>query len=278
MNARNVHAVIAAGVQHPVLLEKWQADPAFLRSKGIAPETIDLTALRKFAGLSIKVKHNGLRFDLPLTFRLVSLSGLDIAVFAAYATYCDVNGHRLAKTSAERAIDLTSFLETWLDLKQRNHRLLWDMIRHEQALAQLAKPAPEIPAVPADHPRSRRSTSRASLVPRVQGHVILHETQCDPQLVKSALFQRPLRLDQIPDEMHFYCYWRGGDTDEVHLLELDEFGYYTLQLVDGVTPVSELNRRMGGGRRPTPAFLGALQQLADIGILHLSTSLIPKKR
>src|SRR5258708_23978482 len=100
MNARNVQAVLAAGVQHPNLLSQWQTDPAFLRSKGIDPATIDLTALRKFAGLSIKVKHNGLRFDLPLTFRLMGLAGLDIGVFSAYATYCAENGRRLAKTSA----------------------------------------------------------------------------------------------------------------------------------------------------------------------------------
>src|SRR5438067_124802 len=121
MNARNVQAVLAAGVQSPDLLSKWQADPTFLRSKGIDPATIDLAALRKFAGLSIKVKHNGLRFDLPLTFRLMSLAEMDIGIFSAYATYCAANGHRLAKTSAERACDLISFLESWLDLAQKTH-------------------------------------------------------------------------------------------------------------------------------------------------------------
>jgi hypothetical protein len=34
----------------------------------------------------------------------------------------------------------------------------------------------------------------------------------------------------------------------------------------------ELNRRLGGGNRPTLAFKGALQQLAAIGILDLHTA------
>ena len=114
MNARNVQAVLAAGVHSPNLLAKWQQDPAFLRSKGIEPHTIDLAALRKFAGLSVKVKHNGLRFDFPLTFRLMGLAELDIPVFADYATHCAETGHRLAKTSAQRARDLISFLERCL--------------------------------------------------------------------------------------------------------------------------------------------------------------------
>jgi hypothetical protein len=273
MNARNVHAVIAAGVQHPNLLAKWQMEPDFLRRQGIAPETIDLTALRKFAGLTVKVRHNGLRFDLPLTFRLMSLAELDIVVFSAYAIHCAATGHRYGKTSSERTRDLISFLEKWLDLEHKNHSLLWDMIRHEQALAQLKKSADEISVDPANSPRSPR-TPRGSSVPQVRGQIILHRMQCDPETVRTALFQRPLRLDQIPEETHFYGYWRVAD--EVRILDLDEFGYYALKLIDGITSVAELNRRMGGGSRPTKAFVGALEQLAAIGILDLRSTTRPR--
>jgi hypothetical protein len=270
MNARNVHAVIAAGVHRPTLLAKWQLDSALLLSKGIAPEMIDLTALRKFAGLTVKVRHNGLRPDLPLTFRLMSMAELGIEVFSAYATHCDETGHRYGKTSTERTRDLISFLEGWLDLNQRNHSLLWDMIRHEQALALLRNTIAEAPAVSSDLSLSRARAPRGSTVPQVRGQVILHCLRCDPQVVKSALFKRPVRLDQIPEEVHFYGYLRGGDADDVNILDLDEFGYYALELIDGVTPVAELNRRMGGGKRPSAAFKSALQQLVDIGILNLN--------
>jgi len=278
MNARNVHAVIAAGVHQPNLLAKWQGDPGFLRSKGIAPEAIDLAALRKFAGLTVKVRHNGLRLDLPLTFRLMSLAELGIEVFSAYATQCATNGHRYGKTSADRTCDLISFLETWLDFKQRNHSLLWDIIRHEQALALLRNSTAEIATVSADNVDSPRSTLRGSSVPQVRGQIILHRMQCDPVAVKSALFQRPVRLDQIPEEIHFYCFWRSAVANEVHILDVDEFAYYALQFVDGNTSVAQLNRRMGGGSRPTKAFTRALQQLADIGILDFHTSLKARRK
>jgi hypothetical protein len=270
MNARNVHAVIAAGVHRPTLLARWQVDSALLLSKGIAPETINLSAVRKFAGLTVKVRHNGLRPDLPLTFRLMSMAELGIEVFSAYAMHCDETGHRYGKTSAERTRDLISFLERWLDLDQRNHSLLWDMIRHEQALALLRNTTAETPAVSSDRSLSQARALRGSTVPQVRGQVILHRLQCDPQVVKSALFKRPVRLDQIPEELHFYGYWRGGDAEDVNIVDLDEFGYYALELIDGVTPVAELNRRMGGGDRLTPAFQSALQQLVDIGILNLN--------
>jgi hypothetical protein len=277
MNARNVHAVIAAGVQHPNLLAKWQTEPDFLQRQGIAPETIDLAALRKFAGLTVKVRHNGLRFDLPLTFRLMSLAELDIVVFSAYATHCAATGHHYGKTSSERTRDLILFLEKWLDLNQRNHSLLWDMIRHEQALAQL-KRSPGESSVDdfvnqGDSPRASR-TLKGSSVLQVRGQIILHPMQCNPEAVRSALFERPLRLDQVPDETHFYGYWRVAD--EVRILDLDEFGYYALKLIDGTTPVAELNRRMGCGSRPTKAFIDALQQLAGVGILDLpNTTRLP---
>ncbi len=274
MNARNVHAVLAAGVQHPDLLAKWQTDPSFLQSKGIAPETMDLTALRKFAGLTIKVKHNGLRFDLPLTFRLMNLTELDIATFSAYATHCDATEHRLAKPSPERTCDLISFMEEWLELAQRNHSLLWDIIRHEQALAQLKKLTAGT-SIDTEDGSSAVRPLRGTNIPQVQGQIILHRMQCDPQVVGAALFQRPLRLEQIPEEIHFYCYWRAAD--EVRILELDEFGYYALQLIDGITSVAELNRRMGGGSRPTKAFTGALRQLAAVGILDLRSTTRPRE-
>jgi|SRR5947209_3792895 len=275
MNARNVQAVLAAGVHSPNLLAKWQQDPAFLRSKGIEPHTIDLAALRKFAGLSVKVKHNGLRFDFPLTFRLMGLAELDIPVFADYATHCAETGHRLAKTSAQRARDLISFLETWIDPGQKKHSVLWDVIRHEQALAQLKGLSTENSVPAADHGRASK-VLRGSSVPHIRGQVILHRMQCDPRAAASALFQRPFRLEQISGEIHFYCYWR--EALDIHILDLDEFGFYALRLVDGVTSVAELNRRLGGGRRPTPAFLDALEQLASLGILYLEPSRTGRKK
>ena len=51
-----------------------------------------------------------------------------------------------------RAAELISFLGRWLDLLATDHALLWDMIRHEQAIARLNRPAVASPycATPVD--------------------------------------------------------------------------------------------------------------------------------
>ena len=64
MKANKVHAVIAAGLQSPALITRWREDPNQLRKCDIEPESFDLDALQKFAGLTTKVRHNGLRFDV----------------------------------------------------------------------------------------------------------------------------------------------------------------------------------------------------------------------
>jgi len=68
MTASRVHAVIAAGLENPQLLERWQREPDLLRKCGVDPDKLDLNALWKFAGLTAKVRHAGqLRPRLPLT-------------------------------------------------------------------------------------------------------------------------------------------------------------------------------------------------------------------
>jgi hypothetical protein len=272
MNARNVQAVIAAGLQRPDLILRWREDPLFLSSRGIDPAQIDLTALWHFAGLGIKVRHNGLRLELPLTFRLMRVSELEIVVFSSYATYRARNGLRYAATSAERASDLLGFLEQWLDLGQRSHSLLWDMIRHEMALAELRRsmgnPLVDSQPMALDGASSLSGRSR----PLVRGEIILHEMQCDPCLAESALFQRPPRLDQIPFACHRYCYWRAPGAEAVQIFGFDEFGYYTLKMIDGIQSVSDLSHTLTGTRRPSRKFLQALSQLAATGILTFQSS------
>ena len=85
MNARRVHAVLAAGVEDPMLIAGWRTEPARLVRLGIEPESLDLNALWKLAGLTIKVRHNGVRQQLPGTFRLMAAAGLEISLFADYA-------------------------------------------------------------------------------------------------------------------------------------------------------------------------------------------------
>src|SRR5262249_41294423 len=113
VNARRVHAVIAAGVQNPALIDAWRRDPSLLRELGLDPAEVDLDGLWKFAGLALKVRHNGIREDLPLTFRLLHVAELAVEAFASYAA--ERGEGRLGDTEG-RARDFVDFLEGWLDL------------------------------------------------------------------------------------------------------------------------------------------------------------------
>lgn len=265
-----MHAVIAAGLENPQLLARWRQEPDLLRSCGIAPEEIDLDALWKFAGLTAKVRHNGLRADFPLTFRLLNVAGLEIEVFASYASFRASEGGRYADTSHARARDLLGFLEHWLDFDRREHALLWDLMRYELALAQLSSIVAPVTASPAAAPLTQPAP-RAASVPRVCGHIILHEMRCDPRLVGAMLQEKSPRLDEVPLGALHFCYWRRGAAAEMHILELDEFGFYLLSLVDGRRSAADLSRMIGGSRRPTKAFLKVLGELAAIGILTFDT-------
>lgn len=268
MLARRVHAVIAAGLENPQLLTQWQQEPDQLRCHGVEPDELDLNALWKFAGLTAKVRHNGLRADLPLTFRFLNVAGLEIEVFASYASFCAAEGRRYADSAEGRAQDLLSFLENWLDREKREHAQLRDLIRYELALTRLSRAAVTI-----DTRRGGEAIGlpRAASVPRVRGDVILHEMSCDPRIVGTTLQEKSPRLDDLPAGTFHFCYWRRDATTEIHILELDDLGYYLLSFTDGKRSASSLSRLLGGSRRPTKGFLNALAELAAVGIIAFDT-------
>jgi len=268
MNARQVHAVLAAGVENPGLIARWRREPQLLRSYGIEPDTVDLDGLWKFAGLTVKVRHNAIREDLPLTFRLMSVAGLEIEIFAAYAGDRASKGARYASTAEARACDLVDFLEHWLDLERPGHSLLWDMLRHERALAQLTKSAP--PSGPgAERVGGPRTAPSSATLPRVRGKIILHEMRSDPRAVGAALRASAPRLPGVLLEPAYFCYWRADAAKEISIVQLDAFGFYILSFVDGARSAADLNRELGGGKKPTRAFLQLLGELGALGILEL---------
>ena len=250
MSARQVHAAIAAGLGDPARIARWSGDRRELAAHGIDAQSIDLAALRKFAGLAVKVRHNQLRDLLPLTFRLLHVAGLEIELFAAYAEHRAASGY--AATTDERARDLIAFLDTWLDRDALAHALLWDVIRHEQALLQLAQTTPAKPA-----------NVRA---PRILGAAVLYEMQSDPREVAAILRQSRPALDLIDRAPRFFLYQR---TDALRMIELDEFGFYALTFADGRRSGAAISRALGLGE-PTRAFRARLRELDQAGILRLS--------
>jgi len=262
MIASRVHAIMAAGLENPELLARWKRQPELLRTYGVDPATFDLDALWKFAGLSAKVKHNGLRSELPLTFRFLSLNGLEIEVFSAYASH--KAGSRFAPTTEERITELIDFLNDWLDFNKPEHSMLWDLIRHEAALAQLQKLTPS-----ARKTRSRKVPVAAS-VPHIAGNIILHELTCDPRVVGTLVRENSFNLDKVQQVPVHLCYWNPGDPDEICILELDELGYCLLSLVDGKTSVAAFNRLFGGKSRIPKNLINAFTELASVGVISFS--------
>lgn len=265
MIASQVHAVIAAGLENPALLARWREEPNLLRKCGVDPDAVDLDALWKFAGLTTKVRHNGLRADLPLTFRFLNVAGLEIEVFASYASFQASEGRRYAATSEARSYDLLLFLEQWLDFGKRVHALLWDLMRHEMALARLRKPRPglEETRVKASSPQPR---PRASSVPRLGGEIVLHEMRSDPRAVEGVLQQKRPRLAEGLLATHYFCYQRSN-AEELFILELDELGFYLLSLVDGKRSLADLDQLITGSRKASQQLLNAFAELAATGVV-----------
>jgi hypothetical protein len=278
VNARRVHAVIAAGVQNPALIEAWRRDPELLRDLGLDPAQVDLDGLWKFAGLALKVRHNGIREDLPLTFRLLHVIELAVDVFASYAARR--GDGRLGDTEA-RARDFVDFLEQWLDLALAPHVLLWDMVRHERAVAQLVRAAPSLGVVPA---RPRRGVPTDA--PRLRDGLVFHAMSSDPRAVAMLLREKAPRLDEVALEPCCICYWRDGD--EAAIARLDAWMHDLLSLVDGERTAAEIHGGLlrGDGPRSSapdepgaeieapaesdvPGFVHILDELAELGILAL---------
>src|ERR1044071_3257426 len=171
MTAARLHAVVSAGIANPALIARWRSDPELLRGHGIEPSMLDLDALWKFAALTIKVRHHALRDELPATFRLMSLAGLEIERFTAYAIGLATRRASFAPTAEGRTLDLLVFLEGWIDHDNWNHVLLWDLIRHERAMGRLARPAPAPRSSPDLWRTGDSVTPAADVVPRVRGGI-----------------------------------------------------------------------------------------------------------
>lgn len=261
-----VHAVLASGVEHPRLLEQWRRQPETLRELGIEPETLDLAALGKFAGLSVKVRHNPLRPMMPLTFRLMSVAAIEIDIFAAYAAFRSRQGLGYAGAMPARARDLIEFLGGWLDLGDHTHALLWDAIRYEDAVARLGV---WYESSARDVEPSNLEPSDIASAPRVRGDILLQELQSDPRVLADALFASVPDLDQVPLQPQYRCFWRAPDGDDAAVVVLDAFGYYLLSLLDGRRSTAVLARRLGGGQGMTAAVREALQTFATLGIVEL---------
>lgn len=274
MSARQVHAVMAAALANPHLIERWQQEPELLRKHGLSSADLDLNALWKFAGLAVKIRHNGLRGELPWTFRLLNVLGLEVDIFASYGSFLARTGTSLGNSSEARAQDLCAFFEHWLDCENADHSLLWDLIRHELTLMQLSKIETLDPPSRTSAPLQEAPPCPAT-ISSVCGNIVLHAMRCDPRTVIATLRHTSPPLHTVTREDCHLCYWRPPATSDLHILQLDELGFYLLSCSDGSVSAADLSRRLVGGRRTAPNLLKVLAELRAVGILSFHTK--PRK-
>jgi len=259
MKAAQVHAVLAGGVSDPRRLAEWAAEPQALQALGVDPASLDLRALRGFAGLALEVRHNGLRDALPHSFRLMQVAGIEIELFADYALALARTGTRLASTDAGRAQALIEFVRDWHEPGVEVHAMLWDLLRHEQALLELDRP------VEAEAWTSAPPMPGAVL--RVRGAMRLHEMQHDPAAIVMALRQRQPDLQAVAPAPRALCYWRPPGETGVRVVELDAFGFAALQAAQARCRVCELSLAMGRSARVPAAVRALLLHLQQAGLL-----------
>lgn len=248
---------MAAGLRDPALLRRWREDPGALAALGVDPGELDLDALGRFAGLTVKVRHNPARDSLPATFRLLQVTGLEVELFAAYAAERAASGRPFAAGTEDRARELVAFLEGWVDAERPEQGMLYHLARHEQTLAELAAlPPGEVPPA--------LGFARARAVPHPRGEQRLRSASWDPRAIVAALQAANPDLGALERRERYLCYWRLGPA--LRLVELDLAGYRALELVDGRRTAGAIARALTGGRDPR-AGLALLTRLGEAGLI-----------
>jgi hypothetical protein len=254
-----VHALLAAAVDDPLLLERLRRQAATQRNGS----PLDLERVRLFAGLAVKVRQNDVRLSLPLTFKLLDKLKISLALFAAYATPAAALRQANKKSRADKREAISRFIETWLSPDDPDHALARDMLHHECALLDCNAHHAATTVTPA--------TVNPTSVPRRAAGLIHHEMSCDPLALARLLRSPDGALASLQrGQLHYLYGWdarRGGIT----VRQLDELGHILLTLADGRTSVARLAQalRQAGIAVTRAELCGATQKLVDDGILLL---------
>jgi hypothetical protein len=260
MNLARLHAVLAAAVERPSLIEQWISRPMMLDKLGVDPAGLNLQKLRQFAGLAVKVRHNALREFMPISFRLMSVGAIEVEIFADYAMFRSKKELSYAATTSMRASDFIDFLEDWINQDERSHVLLWDAIRFEYALARLG---------PWFERGLESNDNSVKDFPRIHGAAILYNFQSDPYVLANVLYEAEPDLSRIPTEEKYLCFWRGSESGGVSILGLDAFGFHLLSFLDGQHSIATIARCFGGGSEMRNAVDDGVRALLQLGIVSI---------
>ncbi len=251
-SARLVHSVIATCLTEPGREECVAAS---------LPEPLDIEAVSYFAGLAEKVRHNGIRRDLELTFRLLRLSGLEMELFRDYAPASAQRRARGLTSPTERLTGLMDFASEWAGTDE-DRCLIRDVLRHEQIIAGFRR-APKLQAADSGGPVTHES------VVSLHGTVIVVDAVCDPMQVADVLRARVPDLTAIVRRSVLMVYHRAP-SGQVRMIEVSEGVPCLLEAVDGISDVHELGARLLGDGESTDAVVG-YAALCDLGLVRVSS-------
>ncbi|NJC73108.1 hypothetical protein HC031_25815 [Planosporangium thailandense] len=255
-SAAAVHAVVAAGLADPDRLRAWRDRPDLLAALGLAPATVDLEALEDFAGLSEKIRYNQCRGDLPLTFRLLSLTQLEIDLFRQYAPQSLARRQLGRVSTSERLDGLLLFVEAWTSDTDPVRCLVRDVLRHEHTIASL-RSAPVA---------SRVEVSRDLVVPRHNGRLVIHRMTCDPRQVGTVLRDRHPDLTQIRRGRWTFGYHRST-AGPLRILEMEPGIGDLLMTIDGRRSFDQIAADLFGDAGASDMLHAAFAQLTRLGLL-----------
>ncbi|GAB4538423.1 MAG: hypothetical protein Tsb0020_52590 [Haliangiales bacterium] len=270
LSAELVHSLVATGLADPERLAAWGADPAQLAQLGVPPEAVDVEALRDFAGLSVKIRHNGCRGHLPRTFRLLACSGLELAFFRDYTAAFFARQRRGLKAISDRLDGIAEHAEAWCRAEAPEpaaRRLIRDIVLHERTLARFRSRARPVEAEP---PEAPAPLSLAS-VPVLRGTVEVHVLSCHPAQVDKVLAQREPDLGAIERGARTVVY-HLRDTGSVRTIEVEPGVGHVLAGVDGRRSIGEMAGEVLGDAALGPALVALVRQLVELELVGVAAA------
>ena len=240
----------------PVRLAREAAKPPAQRSAAL--RELDLDSLADFMGLTEKVRHNQVRGDLEMTFRLLRITGQEIQLFRDYAPTSLQRRARRLTSPTQRLDGLVEFTESWAGTDPQRC-LVRDVLRYEHTVARFRRDT----SVEEDREPAVLLTDS---VLTHHGTIVAVDATCHPVAVLDALRAHEPDLQRIERQPYVLVYHRSP-CGRFRALEVEPGARALLDAVDGRSSVRELAQLLFGDDALADALRAAYQALADIGLV-----------
>lgn len=250
------HAVLATALVDADRLAAWRADPTRLGEYGIDPSTMDLDGLADFAGLAERVRHNQTRRALALTFRLLWVAKLEVALFRDYTPVSLRRRRDGLNTTPDRIAGLAEFVAGWAG-DDPARVLVRETLDHEHTVARLR--GEQVPVPP---PGAGPSRPDGPAVPLPNGRLVVRTSHHNPRQVAEVLRADDPDLGLI-ERGSWTLIYRHGFDGSVTVAEVAPGLGALVRAVTGDEDVAALADRL---RVPFDPLSATLDRLAGLGM------------